>query len=71
MGTVWVVRDMAKGGMQYAVFSTKPKQWRNGFQSSARGCIRIDVRNEIGKEVAGRKLKVGECIEVICSEVVG
>ena len=70
MGTVWVARDMAKGSMQYVIFATQPKRYGDGFQMSSRGCIRIDVRNEIGKEVAGRKLKVGECIEVICSEVV-
>jgi len=70
MGVIWVARDMDKGDMQYAIFSSRPERCKLGFQSSNSGCIRIDVRNEIGVAAAGRKLTVLECVEVVCSEVV-
>ncbi len=70
MGTIWVARDTKRGDMQYAVFSSEPNHGQRGFQSSGTGCIRIDVRNEIGEQLAGRQLVFRECIEVICSEVI-
>jgi hypothetical protein len=71
MGTVWVARDMVKGGMQYAVFTSRPERCKLGFQSTSRGCIRTDVRNDIGVAMCGRPLEIQECIEVVCTEVVG
>jgi len=70
VGTVWVARDMERGDMQYAVFSRKPNRSVRGFQPGDKDCIRVDVRNEIGVELAGRVLAVSECIEIVSSEVV-
>lgn len=70
MSSVWVGRDLADGDMQYVAFSEEPmRHISEGFVRRGRS-VRVEMRNEIGIQMVGRKLDVGECVEVVCSEVV-
>lgn len=70
MSSVWVGRDLASGEMQYVAFCEEP-MWHASESFVRRGrSIRVEMRNEIGIQMVGRKLDVGEYVEVVCSEVV-
>jgi len=70
MGVVWVGKDIGDGNRTYAVFSERPELDGNVFRRVG-GQVRVDVCDLIGEELAGRSLSLGECIEVVVTEVCG
>lgn len=76
--SVYIFRDLKAGPMQYAVSNKKPIRSASETAKSSphftfhmeQKSSRMELTNEIAKAVCGRELEYGECVEVVCSEVV-
>jgi hypothetical protein len=51
--------------MQYVVYGREPKRTERGFS----GGVCVAVANEIATQMIDRELKVGECVEIVTTEV--
>lgn len=63
--TIWLARDASTGFMQYVVYGREPKRTERGFS----GGVCVAVANEIATQMIDRELKVGECVEIVTTEV--
>lgn len=69
MHALWIFKRQTPQGPSYCVTQHEPPHLGNGQFSCPRGAIFIDVGLSIGILIAGRELRLGECIEVVISEV--
>jgi len=68
--SLFVFRRLSHFNWTYSVSHHAPEINENGVCYPSLGAVIIDVGMSVGIMMAGRELALGECVEVIVSEVV-